>query len=114
MIARCGSHSGEHLKCTRRQFPRLSHTGFTASPRSASVIAAGVFTQFHLSEREISDEEIIFGLFFKGRFQFILSLRPTLVPHRNDRPQFPVPSQAKSAVRLCHHPALHQAGEHFS
>ena len=41
-----------------------------------SISFRAIFTKLHLSERKISNEEIIFGLFFEGRFQFSLSLRP--------------------------------------
>src|SRR5947207_15777534 len=60
---------------SRRVFLNRIH----GEPAIGECHGQGIFTELHFSEREFSNEEIIFGLFFKGRFQFILSLRPTLV-----------------------------------
>ena len=53
--------------------------GITAMARSDKSECGGFVTKTHIDQREISNEDIIFRLFFEERFQFAARLSPTFL-----------------------------------
>ena len=47
--------------------------------RSARANAAALSPRAHIGQREITDERVIFRLFFEERFQFAARLSPTFL-----------------------------------
>ena len=74
---------------------------------------AGLVTESHHGQREISNENIIFRLFFEERFQFAARLPPTFLGGRIVAGEFCTPSLTKSAVGHYKNPTLDLAWQVF-
>ena len=83
-MARSGSpmlrrHSGEDLDRNGTIYTRLSRSGSRPSRARPELERGGFVTEAHIGQREISNEDIIFRLFFEERFQFAARLSPTFL-----------------------------------
>ena len=75
----CADYAGEDLELHRDRRARLSRAGFAAIAFLDESQRSGLVTETHTGQGEITNELIIFRLFFEKRFQFAARLSPTFL-----------------------------------